>query len=131
MIYSESGFFRFSKSKSDFFQTKHLHSLMFMYTQISFSITVTLLANETDSKCYCCVAVKGFNTLNPYNAFIFLYKPWRPKGFLAIRPSVPLSAFGFWSKSRKPIGRFLSYCTHTFIRGCRCAFYVYVYLLKC
>ena len=34
----------------------------------------------------------------------------------------PVATFRFRSRSRKPMGGFLLYCTHTSLRGCRCAF---------
>ena len=84
------------------------------------------------------VARMRYDCINPLNAKIFLYKQRRPKGFYPWPPKLErgvmasprmsillfnlLSTFSFRSRSRKPMGGFISYCTHTFLRGCRCAF---------
>ena len=51
----------------------------------------------------------------------FKFRFERVKGPTAIINWYP-STFRFQSGSRKPMGGFISYCTHTSLRGWRCAF---------
>ena len=60
-----------------------------------------------------------------FSMFTFLSPARRSYGVASdVRSVVRTSAFCFGGRSQKPVGGFLSFCTHTSPRVCKCAFWV-------